>query len=87
MRLAAILALPLLAGAPGLILNPDPAHLATLPSFAMHPGGEATFVWSAYLRGQERVFARDQAGVARQLSPGPGIYCQPRFVATGDGSG
>ena len=53
----------------------------------MHPGGEATFVWSAYLRGQERVFARDQAGVARQLSPGPGIYCQPRFVATGDGSG
>ena len=58
--------------------------LAAQPSF-----GPGWFLWPSYLRGQEWVFARQRVsggfGRRMQLSPGPGVYCQPRLVPAAAG--
>ncbi len=77
--------------AAGLVVNEDGSRLASLPSFDVHPGGRVTFVWSSYARGLEWMWSVTEEGGRMgktiQLSPGYGVYCEPRFVAVGDQSG
>ncbi|MBM3744848.1 MAG: DUF3604 domain-containing protein [Acidobacteria bacterium] len=86
--LLALMAAVVLAAqpAPPIALNADSPLLAALPSFTVRPGG-ATCVWSAYDRGREWMLARAIEGGRpariRQVSPGEGVYCQPRVLAAG----
>ena len=68
-------------------VNHDLSQLASLPSFDVHPDGRLTFVWSAYNRDLEWMWAAASDGKAMLLSPGAGIYCHPRFAATGPNAG
>lgn len=72
-------------------INGAAPGLAFDPSFAVHPGGGVTFLWDAYERGREQVFWTGLRGgrLSRPglLSPGPAVYYQPVFAATGSRSG
>jgi hypothetical protein len=95
MRLLLLLGAACLAAAQTLprpvAINGAAPGLAFDPAFAFHPGGGLTFVWDAYEHGREQVFfatfQKGRLARPRLLSPGPAVYYQPVFAATGARSG
>ncbi len=60
-------------------------------AFDVHPGGSVTFVWDAYEHSREQVFfaflRKGRLARPRLLSPGPAVYYQSVFAATGARAG